>query len=190
MKILPIRILLVLTILIVASLACNLPQMGENTPSTPQPIPTEDLTELEQELQATLENPESNEVTITLTQQQLTSILASELAEQNDPILTDPSVELTNGQMIVYGRVSQSGFRVNTRTVLQPRIDANGDPKLDVVSVDLGPFPVPASMRSQFEGMADDALNHYLDDYSDQFQVTDITILEGQMTISGIRQEP
>jgi hypothetical protein len=190
MNITKIKSFLILSILLAVSLACNLPQNGANMPPTPEPIPQQDLDQLEQELEETIENPENGNVTITLTEQQLTSFLRAELAKENDPILTDPAVELTNGQMIVHGKVTQSGFQITTRTVLQPRIDANGDPTLDVISVDLGPFPVPANLRSQFEGLADDALKRYLDEYSDEFQVTDITVEEGRMTISGVRQQP
>lgn len=182
-----IKLLLVLLVLITASLACNLPQSQEVTPPTSEPVNPAELDQLENQLRETIEVPESGEVSIDVTQEQLTAFLASELANQNEPILTDPVVVLTNGQVEIYGTLSQSGLQVNTRIVLQPRINAEGNPNFDIVSIDLGPLPVPESLRNRFETIVDNTLNRYLIAYADEFQVTDITVHEGYMTITGVR---
>jgi uncharacterized protein YpmS len=188
MKISSLRILFILSVLITVNLACNLPQSGSNLPPTPAPVDQAELEQLEKQLRDSLADPNEEEVTVTITQEQLTAFLAAELAEQNDQTFTDPVVILTNGQVEVYGKLSQSGFRTNTKIVLQPRIDENGQPKLDLISMDLGPLPVPAGIRSQFEDMVDDMLDQYLRTYSDRIRVTDITVLEGRMTITGVKQ--
>jgi uncharacterized protein YpmS len=185
---LPKRIYLILLVLLSVSLACNLPQNGNAIQPTQQLVDPAELEQLENQVRETLSSSEGGEVTVTVTQEQLTTYLAAELAEQNEQLFTDPVVVLTNGQMEIYGKLSQSGLRANTKVVLQPRIDENGDPKLDVVSVDLGPFPVPETIRSRFENLADGTLDQYLSTYSDQIRVTDITVLEGQMTITGVRR--
>ena len=182
-----IRLLLVFMVLIVSSLACSIPSGQSTLPPTQRPMSTEEIQNLEDQIKATLENPNpAGEVNITITQDQLNGIITSEMAQQADPVITSPSVVLTNGQMEVYGKVTQSGFSANLKTVLQPRVDANGTPKLDMVSINLGGIPVPDALKDQIGTFANDSLANYLN--SNQFKVKAITIDEGQMTITGTPQ--
>jgi uncharacterized protein YpmS len=182
------RLLVILSVLVGASIACNLPARGATTPPPSPTLSPEEIRQLEEQLRATLENPqEPAAVTITVTEQQLTSFVASEVASMDNPPLTNPQVVLVNGQIEIYGVVNQAGISANAKTVLQPRIDAEGNPKLDVVSINIGPFPVPDSFKNQVEEMVDDTLSNYLMAQSDRFQVTDIQVSDGRMAVSGMR---
>ena len=188
MKIPLMRLLMILTVLVGASLACNLPARGVPTPPPDPTLSAEEIRQLEEQLRGTLVNQQgSDTVTITVTQQQLSSFVASEVAGMSSPPLTNPQVVLVNGQVEVYGVVNQAGISANSKTVLQPRVDADGNPKLDVVSINVGPFPVPDSLKSQVEAMVDDTLSNYLEAQSERFRVTDIQVSEGRMTVSGTR---
>jgi uncharacterized protein YpmS len=183
------RIILVLTILVAAALACNFPGSSSNLPPTAQPMSTAEMQNLEQQIQATLSNPNANgEVTVTLTQDQLNGIIAAEMAQQPDQTLTDPSVVLTNGQMEVYGKVTQNGVSANLKVVMQPGVDASGTPKMNIVSINLGGLPVPDVLKSRVETMANDALSNYIQTNSGSFKVKSIAITEGKMTVTGTRQ--
>ncbi|RPJ45327.1 MAG: DUF2140 family protein [Chloroflexi bacterium] len=183
------RILLILIITVAAGLACNLPGSAPTLPPTAVPMNPEDVQNLEQQLQATLNNPNaSGEVTVTLTQDQLNRIIAGQIAQQPDQGISDPSVVLTNGQMQVFGKVTQSDISANLQVVLQPTVDAAGNPRLNVVSINLGGLPVPDVLKSRVETMANDALDNYLASTSNSFKVRTITITEGQMAVTGTRQ--
>lgn len=188
------RILPIILVLAAASLACNLPAglpgQGSDLPPTAQPMSPEELQQLEEQMKATLAAGANGEVTVTITQQQLNAYIASEIASQPEPWITDPSVVLTNGQVEVYGKIAQAGISANTAIVLKPRIDAEGSPKLDIVSINLGSLPVPDSFTERISSLVDNTLSNYLAQGSNQFRVSNITITEGQMTVSGARQQP
>lgn len=182
------RLLLILSVLVAASIACNLPARGISTPPPQPTLSPAEIDQLEDQLRATLSSQqEQGEITITITQQQLNAFIASEMAAMSDPPIKDPQVVLTNGQIEVYGVINQGGISADSKTVLQPRIDAEGNPKLDVASITVGPFPVPDTLKDQVETMVDDTLSDYLSTQSDRFRVTDIQVSEGSMTISGMR---
>ena len=187
MKLSYIRYLLVLAVLVSASLACNFPAGGEATSAPTQPpVNPEEAQQLEDQLQATLS--ESGEVTLTITEQQLNSYMVAKLAEEPEQLLSNPRVELTSGQILVYGQVTQAGISADTKITMQPNVDENGNPRLDVVSIDLGPFPVPQALRDRVDGMVNDALADYMAASSNQFRVNSITVVEDQMTVTGVKQ--
>lgn len=182
------RMMLVLVVLLLAAMACSLPARQSSPPPSPVPLSTEEIQQFEENVQATLAAPDTGEITLTVTEQQINSYIAAELAAQEEQVFTDPQVDLTNGQMILYGKATQGGFQVDTKVVMVPRIDENGDPKLDVESIELGPFPVPDALKSQVSDMVDDSLKDYVDATTDHFQVTNISIGEEEMTVTGNKQ--
>ncbi len=188
-KIPHLRFILVLMVLAAAGLACSIPGSASNLPPTAQPMTTEQLLNLENQLQATLANPNaSGDVTVTLTQDQINGIITSAMAQQSDKTITDPSVVLTGGNMEVYGKVNQSGISANLKVVMQPQVDAAGKAHLNIVSINLGGLPVPDILKNRVQTMADDALNNYLNAGSSTFKVKSMTITEGQMTVTGAWQ--
>ena len=185
------RLLLTLLVLISASLACNLPAGEATPPPTQPPLSTEEVQQFEEELKSTLVSPaQPGEITVNITQQQLNSFIIAEMANRPDLPISDPQVVLTNGQMEIYGTVSQSGISANSKIVMRPRIDESGSPKMDIVSVTVGPFPAPDAFRDQIAALVDNALNDYIAASSDKFTVTSITITEGLMTVTGVPQQP
>lgn len=188
------RFLSILLVIAATSLACNfpagLPGQEPQLPPTAQPMSPEEMQRLEEQMRATLEAGASGEVTVTITQEQLNAYIASEVASQPEPWITDPSVVLTEGQVEVYGKIAQSGISANTKIVMKPRIDADGSPKLDVESINLGSIPVPDALNERINSLVDDSLRDYLAQNSNQFRVNNITITEGHMTVSGVRQQP
>lgn len=185
------RILPILLVLAAASLACNLPAglpgQEPQLPPTAQPMSPEELQSLEEQLRATLAAGTTGEITVTITQQQLNAYIASEVASQPEPWITDPSVIFTAGQVEVYGKIAQSGISANTKIVLEPRIDADGSPKLDIVSINLGSLPAPDAINERVSTLVDNTLRDYLAQSSNPIKVTNIVITEGQMTVSGVR---
>ncbi len=193
MKIPQMRLILVILVLVGASLACNFPGSAAQPtlPPTAQPMTNQQIQDLTNQLQSTLTSPNaSGEVTVTLTQQQLNGIISNQVAQQSDQVISDPSVILTNGQMEVYGKVSQNNVSANLKLVLQPAVDASGNPKLNIVSINLAGLPVPDALKSRLETSVDNALSNALESNQNKFTVKSITITEGQMVIIGTPQRP
>lgn len=175
------RWLIILLVLVSGSLACNLPAaLSSSPPSNAKPDGGNQQSGNQPQVA-----PGPGQVVVKITQQQLTEFLAAQLAKHPDQPVSDPQVTLTNGQMIVNGKVSQAGFSINAEIVLKPRIDSNGDPRLDVVSMSLGSLPVPDSLKSQVAEMVDTTLQDYLASNENRFKVTGITITEGVMELTG-----
>ncbi len=188
MKYTRMRLLTVLSVLLLAAIACNFPisVSGPQRPPTTVPLSTQEVQQLEQNLVATMENPApSGDVTITITEQQLNSFMLAELANQPDQTIQKPQVHLTDGKMEVYGEVSQSGISTDAKIVLTPYVDANGEPKMNIKSINLGAIPVPDSIKNRLESNVDNLVQEYMQSGNQQFKVKDIVITEGQMTITG-----
>jgi hypothetical protein len=183
------RLILILAVLVSAGLACNFPGSASgDLPPTARPMSTEEVQNLEQQVQQTLENPNENgEVTITLSQDQVNSLVVGEIAQQPDLGVSDPSVVLTGGNMEVYGKVTQNGVSANLKAVMQPQIDSNGDLKLNITSMNLGGLPVPDVLKDRVSTLAENAFNSYLEANTDNFKARSISMGEGQMTITGTR---
>jgi uncharacterized protein YpmS len=183
------KILPVLLVLILVSLACNIPGSTAPTrPPTSVPLSSEEVQQFEEEVAATLENAEqSGPVTITITEQQLNTYLQREMEADSEQMIQKPQVHLTNGKIEVYGQMTQASLTADAKIVLIPLVAAGGKPRLDVESMSLGPFPVPQSVVDQVEQRVDTLLEDYLATMEGNFSVSDITVTEGQMTITGER---
>jgi hypothetical protein len=185
------RVLLILVVLAAASLACNLPARGSSAPTAQPPLDAQEMQQLEDQLKATLASSELNsEVTITITQQQLNSLIAAEMANEPNSPIQNPQVVLTGGQMEIYGTVDQAGFSVDSKTIARPGISADGNPSLEVISIQLGPVAAPDALKEQVDTMVDAALQDYLSENANRFKITNIAITEGQMTVTGQRLQP
>lgn len=182
------RVLLTLVVLIAASLACNLPARDANVLPTQPPLDPQTAQQLEDQYKATLSSaPANTDVTITITQDQLNTMILTRMEDEPDSPIQDPQVVLTGGQMEVYGTVNQGGLSANSKTVIRPGYNADGSPRLEVVSIHLGSFPAPDSLQNQVSDMVNETLQDYLSANSERFKVTNISIAEGLMTITGQR---
>lgn len=182
------QILLVITVLVLAALACNLPSRQNTAAPTAVPFSEEEAQAFEDNLQATLSSQApGSEVTITIEEAQLSSYLANRLASDPDQVVRNPRVRLTNGRMEVDVEVNQ-GVTLIAKAVIVPSVDSSGQPRMQVESINLGSLPVPESLISQMQKMVDGMLVSYLDSTGNSFTITKIEITEGKMVVSGIPQ--
>jgi len=184
-----IRILLALLALLAASLACNLPSSGSSRPPTAAPMDAGELQNLQDQLQETL-SAASGEIAITLTEPQINSLLSTAQAQQNEQIISDTVVKLTNGAMEVYGKMDQGAIAVDLKIVLKPGVDASGNPALDIQDFTIGSFQAPDEMKNKVSNLVAQAIQQYLSGQNQDFKATEITIEEGKMTVSGSIQQP
>lgn len=175
-----------LIILIGSSLACNLDLKGPERPASPIPVSTEEVKNLAESLEkAYSEGMTGKQVTIEITEAQLTSMVAFELQDRQDIDIKDPQVYLQDGELQFYATVVQPAFEAVMKVVLTVDADAFGMPQFTFVSANIGPLKVPDSILSEVESYVDRAFSAQVNQMADDIVISSITIGDGLMTIVG-----
>jgi len=177
--------------LLFAGLACNFitQRFAATTPTPTLPNPTEAVEQLATDAAGSLQDfTQNGHFELTVTEGQLTSVIVSELSKQPDPLITNPQVGLQDGQIKVTGQVKQSGFSLPAEIIVQPKIGANGEPYVELISLSVGPFDVSQSMRDQVTSIINNMLIEQLTGSDSSVQLDSITIADGVMTVSGSRR--
>ncbi len=168
--------------LLAGILACNLPVAGGQPASAP---PTAIPTVPSNQMQPTIET-KGQQVTVTVSEAQLTTIVADQLSQQQDAPLTDPQVSLQNGQITLTGRIRQSSLSLPLKMVMTVTADANGQPHYQVVSATLGPMPLPQSILDQLTTQLDQQLSQQLTSKGGKnLFIEKIDIANRQMVVTG-----
>ena len=185
---------LFLTILVLTSLACTIFVGGPDYSSLPPiPVSAEAAASIQEELRRAIEAAaQTGVITVNLTEPQITSYLAARLQtdpslQQSDkkPLITDPQVYLRDGQMQIYGKTQQGMFTANIGIIVNMGVDANGEPQIDVVSADFGPFPAPEGLKDAITAMVREAYTGSLGPVATGLRIETISIANGVMTVTG-----
>lgn len=182
-----------LFILILSSLACTV-FVGGPDYSDRQPIPVsnEAAESLKEEIKRAIEaGAASGDVTINITEPQITSVLAQRLQtdqslqQDSKPLITDPQVYLRDGQMQIFGKTQQGMFAANIGIIVSVGVDENGKPKIEIVSADFGPLPAPEGINTTISLMIEEAYTGSVGPVATGLRIQTISIADGVMTISG-----
>lgn len=187
------RLSLFLAILVLASLACTVSVGGPDYSDRPViPVSTEAAKSLADEIRRAFEaGAVSGEVTIQITEAQITSILAQRLQsdpslqQDKKPLIIDPQVYLRDGQMQVFGKTQQGIFTANIGIVIAVSVDENGKPKIEIVSADFGPLPAPEGLTDAISAMIQEAYTGAVGPVATGLRIQSITIADGIMTVTG-----
>ena len=180
------RILLSLSALLLATLACSIFVGGPDYPEQTIPVSAEAVQSLKAQIEAAvLAGTQSGVITLQITEEQLTSYLAFRMAGQQNPAFTDPQVFLRDEQMQIYGKVTRGYFNANMLVVLAVGVDELGQPKIEVVTADFGPFPAPEGLRDSLAALVSEAYTGSLGPVATGFRLENITIANGMMTVTG-----
>jgi hypothetical protein len=175
-----------LMILSLAILSCSIFVGGPDYPSTLVPVSTEAVQSLQDQVQTAIaDGAQSGTVTLQITEAQLTSYLAFQLASQANPLISDPQVSLRNGQMKVFGRLQQGMLIANISMTMTVSVDENGQPKLEIAQADFGPLPAPQGLNEAVSALMSEAFTGSLGPVATGFRLESITIADGIMTVSG-----
>lgn len=184
---------LLLTILVLTSLACAINVGGPDYSSLPPiPVSAEAAASIQQEIQRAIEAAaQTGVITVNLTEPQITSYLAARLQtdpnlqQDQKPLIVDPQVYLRDGQMQIYGKTQQGMFTANIGIIANMGVDANGQPQIDVVSADFGPFPAPEGLKDAITAMVREAYTGSLGPVATGLRIDAISIANGVMTVTG-----
>lgn len=180
------RILLFVLSLVLTTLACTMFVGGPEYPEGAIPVSAEAVESMRTQIQAAaLAGAESGTVTLQFTEEQITSYIAFRLAAQSSPALQNPQVYLRDGQMQIYGTVERGYFVANVLTVLNVSVDEQGQPRIEIASVDLGPLPAPEGLKQSLTTLITEAYTGSLGPVATGFRLETISIADGLMTVTG-----
>jgi hypothetical protein len=180
--------------LVLMSLACVVFVGGPDYSNLPPiPVSAEAAASIKDEIQRAVEAAaDTGVITVNLTEPQITSYLAARLQtdpslQQSDkkPLITDPQVYLRDGQMQIYGKTQQGLFTANIGIIVNMGVDANGQPQIDIVSADFGPFPAPKGINDAITAMVKEAYTGSLGPVATGLRIESISIANGVMTVTG-----
>ena len=187
------RVPLFFTILMLASLACTVFVGGPDYSDRPVITPSNEAAEgLKNEIKQAFEaGASSGDVTIRITEEQITSVLAlrlqtdQNLQQDSEPLITDPQVYLRDGQMQIFGKTKQGMFTANIGIIVSIGIDENSKPKIEIVSADFGPLPAPDTLKEAISSMIQEAYTGSVGPVATGLRIQTIFIADGIMTIAG-----
>jgi hypothetical protein len=173
-------------VLALAILACTINIGGPDYPTHAIPITTMAVGELQSSLETAIAAAAlSGQITLTFSEPQLTSYLYYTLQIQSQPLITNPQVYLRDNQLQVYGTVSEGTFEATARIILNAGVDDQGQLKIEFVSADFGPLPVPDGLKEIITVTVQEAYTGALGPVATGFRLQNVTISDGTMTVVG-----
>lgn len=182
------RLILVVGILMLSSLACNLLNRisDSSIEQTPITVTNESANNLRKDLSTAIEQLKDGEkVTLVIDEAELTSLVAVELDKQSNPILYEPQISLREGGVQIIGKVLQGGFMVPAQLNLILTTNSAGQPQINIKSAKIGPLELPDSVLVELTSQVDSALMHNIRPRIKDIFVESILIADGLMTITG-----
>ena len=185
---------LFLLTLVLSSIACTVFVGGPDYSSLPPiPVSAEAAASIQDELKRAAEAAaQTGVITVNLTEPQITSYLAARIRtdpslqqSDNKPLIINPQVYLRDGQMQIYGKTQKGIFAANIGIIVNMGVDANGEPQIDVVSADFGPFPAPEGLKDAITAMVREAYTGSLGPVATGLRIEVISIANGVMTVTG-----
>jgi hypothetical protein len=178
-----VRLLPVFAVLSAAILGCRLNLGGPELPPAPE-ISAGAAARASASWNGALEQAvTTGQVTVILTEEELTSALAERLASEEEAILRSPVVTLRDGVITVYGVMEQDLFEANLRLVVTPVIDDEGQLGFELTSADLGPLPASEGLRGTISDMLSEALAGPMGSLATGLRVTSVAVADGSLAI-------
>jgi uncharacterized protein YpmS len=175
-----------LAILLLVSMACNLTNRSGPAATATIPVSTEALDSLNKNIEDAGQQIESSgQATLLIDEQELTSLIAFELQDQETPIFQDPQVYLRDGQIKILGNVQQGNTLATLELVLKVSADADGHPDFQLLSAKIGPLPLPDVLLQQISDQLDATFTSKIEPRMENIFIEKITIADGVMTIQG-----
>jgi hypothetical protein len=171
--------------LAIASLACAVSVEGPTPPGPAIPVSTEAAGELTELWKTAAANPVDGQVSIVVTETQLTSFLAAQLAEAKETVVSNPQVYLRDNKIQIYGTAKAGSVTTTVSAAFSTTVTEEGTLQLQVASANFGPVSLPPDLLARLSIMLNDGLTGSLSDMAIGVKITSVTILDGQMTLVG-----
>jgi hypothetical protein len=174
------------SVLVLGVIACTINVGGPAYPDQHIPVSTQAVGDFQSAmLTAVAVGAESGQVTLVITEPQLTSYLVYRLQTQSQPLFTDPQVYLRNGEIQIYGTARQGYLEATIAIVVTAGVDEQGQLKIVLTSADFGPLPVPTGLKDAITASIQEAYTGAIGPAAIGFRLESITVTDGTMTIVG-----
>ncbi len=172
-------------VLTAAMLACGGPlTLGGPTPTyEPIPVSTEAIGSLKDKFNSL--GAAAGEVTVSLTESELTSFIDEQLAAQPDTAFSNPQVYLRDGKIRLYGTVTTENFTANALIIMNASIVDNRM-QVAIESADFGPVPVPQDLLNSLTTTINDQLLSLFSGLPTGVGIKSIAIADGSLTLTAI----
>ncbi len=183
---------LLLVLIFLTTLACGLGR--SSTPEPQEAGPPEGTINVNQEAtdrlkqnfnQALQETTTNNEARLRVTNEEITSLVATDLAQNDQIPVSNPQVWFTAGRIYMTGDVTALGL-TNESTIVATAVVENGRMVVEVEEATMGMFDFPDSMLESLTQTVNETLANSLVD----IEITQLEILEGEMFITGTQRGP
>lgn len=180
-------LLIFISSLVVASLACTIFIGGPDYPAQTIPVSPDEVTNMQTQIeQAFLAGAETGAVTMQITESQLTSYFALKMQSLSNPPFTEPLVLLRDGQMQMYGKVASGVFTANMFVSMNVGIDpSTGLPSITIAAADFGPIPAPEGLNTAISSIIAEAFTGSFGPVATGIRIETISIADGVMTLTG-----
>lgn len=169
-----------------AALACGTGLGGPTPPASPIPVSTEAAGELEALWEQALENAKSgDEVSVVMTEAQVTSYVALKLAEEPDSPFEDVQIFLRDGKITMQAKATAGSLSVPAQVMLGVTTNAEGQLVIAIEDADFGPMPVPNSLLEDMSDGLNDLIAGQAGTEVNGLNITSIVIADGQMAVTG-----
>ena len=125
--------------------------------------------------------------TATLTEQQITSWLAMEMANNPDLPLKNVQIYLRDGQVQVWGMVEGADNSTSALVIGKINLDSNGIPSFEIDSLQIGQQMIPDILLSQAESWLNELIAKKIDEQVPGLKIMNINISSGLITMSAMR---
>lgn len=174
----------ILVLLSVACGPCNLFSADVPTPPHPIAVSTESAMQLESRIRQNIGGEPGQQFILQMTDTEVTSLVATELAKYDESPVVDPQVWFTRGKIYGTGRlVNVLPIEADFSVVASARIE-DGKVKVEVDEVSAGALPFPDSLLETVS----QSINETVEELQLDVEVTALEILEGELIVKGIRQ--
>lgn len=178
---------LVMAIVILGGIACgpcNLLSGEMPTPPRPIVVSTAAAGQLEARIRQSLSGPPGRQFILRVTDAEVTSLLATELAKYDESPVADPRVWFTQGKIYGTGRlVNVLPVEARFAIVALARV-RDGKIVVEIEKFSTGALPIPEKALQTIS----QSINETMDELQLEVEITTLEVLEGEAIIKGFRK--
>jgi uncharacterized protein YpmS len=183
----PLWVRLLVPALLFLSLACGpCSFLSAQLPTPPHPIAvsTESAGQLEARIQQNLSGEPGQQFILRMTDAEVTSLLATELAKYDESPVTNPQVWFTKGKIYGTGRlVNVMPIETDFYMVANAHIQ-DGQVTIEMEEISAGALPIPSGVLNTIS----QSINETVDELQLNVEITALEILEGEIIVKGVRK--
>ena len=183
----PVLVRLILPVVLLIGLACgpcNLLSGEVPTPPHSLAVSTQVAGQLESRIQQNLSGEPGQQFILQMTDVEVTSLVATELAKYDESPVTDPQIWFTKGKIYGTGRlVNVLPIEADFFVVATARIQ-DGRVVVEIEESSAGALPIPDSVLETIS----QSINETVDELQLEVEVTALEILEGEAIVKGTRK--